>query len=778
MHLFKSKNLFAHFLSKNIICIVYILFASLLSGNGFCENYFISNSGNDSNDGLSPARPWKSFEKLNTLIYTIKSGDAVFFERGGYYSGQINLNSKIKSVSDFIIGAYGEGNNPVISASVPVKNWKHYKNGIYSAEVNSEVKNFFVNGKQMILARYPNSGFLKIQKPLQDAHTGFTDPTLKQPKDYWNGSIARIRTINWAYEYSPVKSFSGGTIRLAEKTEYPVMAEWGYYLDNNLNELDTAGEWFFEKTKKGGGILYYQPGKNQDINNIIAEACIYDYAVFSGSMLQNVQIQDLDFKYQFENAIWLVGNQDNVLINNCRFSGQFKIGIHLSVNSINCKINNCRFYDICGKSINILQSVKTIISNNIFVNTGMIPGYGTTGEAFGMSGIVILNSDSNHIFKNLIINTGHDGINSIGRSNVIEKNVIMNSMLLMNDGSAIKCYGTNTSNSVWRNNFIFYSPGNMEGTYLKYNHIAASGIYLDDKTNNMKIYGNTVEDCGLSGINLNNGCRENQIYNNLCYSNGAGINFYQGVSEMKNNYVIDNIFCGLNSSQLSVQMLLTTGFFKPALFKGNYFVNPVSDAQFLIQTNGIKEVKNFAQWKENLNQGEESNSVLLTGNDYKFSKVFYNMSDDSITVILDGKSFYKDIHKNSVHGSVVIPSWSSELLFSEKDLKNTPSLNFINGPLYFGKIKEGENSSAQWFCLRGNNLTEPVTITAPEGFKLSLSETENYVKILTILPDNKNVFNVIYVRFIPESENNFYNYIKINSGSTDYSIKVTGNSRK
>ncbi len=67
--------------------------------------FYISNAGNDNNNGLSEDKPIKTLSKLNTLINnnTVKSGDTVLFRDGDIFRGNI----KIKN-SDILLGSYGD----------------------------------------------------------------------------------------------------------------------------------------------------------------------------------------------------------------------------------------------------------------------------------------------------------------------------------------------------------------------------------------------------------------------------------------------------------------------------------------------------------------------------------------------------------------------------------------------------------------------------------------------------------------------------------------------
>ena len=74
------------------------------------KSYYVSNSGNDSNDGLSPETAWATVDKVNQT--GLNPGDGVFFKRGDVFREYV-LNCQ-KSVT---YSAYGEGAKPVITCS-------------------------------------------------------------------------------------------------------------------------------------------------------------------------------------------------------------------------------------------------------------------------------------------------------------------------------------------------------------------------------------------------------------------------------------------------------------------------------------------------------------------------------------------------------------------------------------------------------------------------------------------------------------------------------------
>jgi hypothetical protein len=72
-------------------------------------SYYVSNSGNDSNSGRSPSEAWATLSKVSETEYS--NGDAVFFERGETWRGQLITKGGVR------YSAYGEGSKPKIYGS-------------------------------------------------------------------------------------------------------------------------------------------------------------------------------------------------------------------------------------------------------------------------------------------------------------------------------------------------------------------------------------------------------------------------------------------------------------------------------------------------------------------------------------------------------------------------------------------------------------------------------------------------------------------------------------
>ena len=75
--------------------------------------YFVSSSeGSDSNNGLTPQTPWKSFAPVNQRIFA--PGSAIFLKRGDVWDEELNLrgNGSAPAVYNFLT-AYGDANAPL-----------------------------------------------------------------------------------------------------------------------------------------------------------------------------------------------------------------------------------------------------------------------------------------------------------------------------------------------------------------------------------------------------------------------------------------------------------------------------------------------------------------------------------------------------------------------------------------------------------------------------------------------------------------------------------------
>src|SRR6187549_3734982 len=93
-----------------------LVFLLCLCGYANATNYYFSATGNDGAAGTSPATAWQTITKFNDFSDQLQPGDSVLFKRGDSFSGEMIVSCSGSSSSPIIIGAYGSGAKPVITA--------------------------------------------------------------------------------------------------------------------------------------------------------------------------------------------------------------------------------------------------------------------------------------------------------------------------------------------------------------------------------------------------------------------------------------------------------------------------------------------------------------------------------------------------------------------------------------------------------------------------------------------------------------------------------------
>ena len=89
--------------------------------------YYVSNSGCDKNDGLTPETAIKTFERLEEFDF--QAGDAVLFKRGDTF----RLVRQFNTESDMIFGSYGVGEKPKLYGSA-----RNYATAIWKKTKDTE----------------------------------------------------------------------------------------------------------------------------------------------------------------------------------------------------------------------------------------------------------------------------------------------------------------------------------------------------------------------------------------------------------------------------------------------------------------------------------------------------------------------------------------------------------------------------------------------------------------------------------------------------------------
>jgi hypothetical protein len=561
---------------KQYLLLLIILLVAIT--NLSATNYYISNNGNDSTAGTSTLQPWKTIAKVNSIRAILIAGDSIFFERGSVFHETIVLtNVKGSSVKNIYIGAYGIGEKPIISGGKPITGWSVYSGNIYQATLGVEdsiIKAVHVNGQRLENARFPNSGFGFIQARIGNPGVGIRSADLNgKTSNYWENGKVTIRSARWIYETREITSSSNDTINFASTSVNDYGYEWGFYVENVFDELDTAGEWYFDKLNRTL-YIWLPDNQNPNLSSIVAttkenglvidktdnSGCNPDYARW-------LTISDIYFNYHYTASVYGVDNRD-VVIQNCTFNNLEGNGIWYNSpcagNAYNT-IRNNHFKHIRIGGLKMHNIRFSTIENNQF---DTILEYATTFT--GSPNIIKRNT----INGNTLIYTG-GGIGVNGDSNIVERNYIDQQDMAWSDdygGIYMIFSGTGT---IIKDNVIKNIKSLTAGVPSIYN---SYGIYLDAQSDHVTVLNNTIIGCG-GGINVHCDNHYHTFRNNVVYACKKGQMVFNRTDvspagDITNHQAYNNVLFAAHPSSYVLELKSTTDFINSGVFDSNYYFNP------------------------------------------------------------------------------------------------------------------------------------------------------------------------------------------------------------
>ncbi len=575
--------------------------------------YYVSSStGNDANEGISESSPWQTIDKVNEV--TFDENSSIFFKRGEIFRGAI---SSYKFQTGLTFGAYGTGDNPIIAGSVQITGWKQTEHpalgsNVYEADVSTfiveddkgnenKIQHLFVNGELMTIARYPNvdspadKNWLKVGAGAgKDA---FTDPALvdyTKPDGYWKDAILRIRTYSWYYKVFKVTGYTAGKINATGLGEQ--LPEWGYFLDDKLEELDHPGEWYYDALAKK---VYLYPRGNVNPDTLLIEGSTYKTGLNIYWHEDNSIVENLTFRH-FTSVGVAINNSDNVTVHHCHFEYNTKgVSIYKSANFL---VTDNTFNHQLNNSIGLsapsdFDVQASAVEKNQMTNTGLFPLYCTRyeGVCYGI-GISVFGK-AQTIRQNTIENTGWIGIYlKAGGHHLVENNVVRKALVLLNDGGAVTI---GSSGNTIRGNFLLESIGNVDesngcgslnSTPCMHHPSYGMGIGADSQFKDNVIEGNTVANNPDMGIRLNSFINT-VVRNNVVYNNDPQIAVQDKKGPSHDNVVEGNIIYSLNPDQRG---LVLTGATNHGMINNKLYCNPYNETVF------VRESKQYslAHWKK------------------------------------------------------------------------------------------------------------------------------------------------------------------------------------
>jgi len=598
---------------------------SVLSFSSYATNYYVSLNGDDANPGTSESLAWRTIGKVNQSSFSFGPGDNILFERGGTYRGRIIVQQSGSAGTPISFGAYGSGPKPIISGSLPISGWTMYSGNIWQASFLGPIDHLYSNGTLQTLARFPNNGWLRNDI---GAGTYLYDAALTQQDGYWNGAEVVIRSTMWSYDVAEITNFSGSSLNFQDIYYDLQDYEWGYFMQNKLEELDQAGEWFYDENSQ---TLYFWAPNNDDPNNLTMEAGTETLGIEVQWNRHDINIENLHFKHQC-NAAARIDGASNIEISNCRFSDLYMAFSTYGSNNTYTENIVERSY---ASAANMIDD-NSVVSNNEFNDIALIPGLGESN--WGYMGIRILGT-GNSIINNRLVNIGYLGI--VGSSDaLIQNNYVQNAVAILNDGGGIGAQGDGMTII---DNIVIGLHGDLESAAPDFDnyHQMCHGIYFGNYSNqNITIEGNTVANCSGAGIHVDHTMVSNniQIINNVLYNNNIQIQFsdlsnFSGPGAVApyyvdsyNTIVTGNVFYSLTAEQKCMNqfMVHTAAHTDYGTFDDNYYFNPYNEQIILITDNHAGNIKyryTLERWQNEMNKDLNSSASQLHLTKYQVTNV-------------------------------------------------------------------------------------------------------------------------------------------------------------
>ena len=385
-----------------------ILICVLTTGIINAADYYVSPNGSNNNSGTIGA-PFQTIQHAADLI---QCGDICYL-REGIYHEEIEVINLHCTSSDPITFTNYQDEPVILDGTIPITSpWIAMGGNIYKT-LTGDIWQLFVNSEEMVMARWPNAGFVdgSVWNQEQNWAHGIDNNNengvmVDAPHDDVSlanlgidvtGAIGILNVGNFKTWTRFVNSHGAGnsvfTYDPVPEANYKAENHY-YFLEKKLEFLDQEREWFFDHETKE---LYFWPPGNADPNNLNIHGKVQSYS-FQIENSDYIELKGLHFfatTVKMENADYskvencnflypscykrmlgivdtepemtLIDHSDYCTGRGCAF--RYTDGSAIETHRGNNTIENCYFYHIDYTATD-LSSVMTTIrmsgSNNVF----------------------------------------------------------------------------------------------------------------------------------------------------------------------------------------------------------------------------------------------------------------------------------------------------------------------------------------------------------------------------------------------------------------------------
>ncbi|MVT43433.1 PDZ domain-containing protein [Chitinophaga oryziterrae] len=566
--------------------------------------FYVSLKGSDAGNGTRQ-QPFLSIGKALAVARSTHGQVIIRLFGGTYYleSPVVFTAADSRSDNETLTITSVENETVTISGGTQLKNlrWSKYKGAVWQTWVGPDLifDQLFVNRRLQYMARYPDY-----------------DPAARFLGGTAADAVSRERAARW-------KNPAGGYVHALHRSEWgdfhyvikgkdslgELILEGGWqnnrrmgmhpvhrFVENIFEELDTAGEWYYDKQT---GVLYYYPSDGLDIMTATFETPRTRHLIeFNGTEatpVKNIRISGLTLMYTLRT---FMENKEPLLRSDWTI---YRGGAVLFNGAVNCGISDCVIRDLGGNAVffnnyNRYCEVSGCLISGIGASAVCFVGdpAAVRSPGFEYNEIVPLEEidrspgpkTSNYpascvVYNNLMFNLGTVEKQSAG----IELSMCRRITASHNTIYDVPRAGINVSEGTWGGHEIAYNDVfntvKESGDHGSFNSWGRDRYWHPDKkkldsivaTNFDLALLDVVEPIFLHNnrmrcdhgwdIDLDDGSSNYLIYNNLCLN--GGIKLREGVNRVvDNNIMVNNTFHPhvwfKNSNDVFVHNVVATGY--------------------------------------------------------------------------------------------------------------------------------------------------------------------------------------------------------------------------
>ena len=519
------------------------LLCFLLALTVSAKNYYVSKTGNDTNNGTEK-NPFLTIQKAASIM---KPGDVCYIF-DGFYSEAVTPKYSGNSDSPIVFRPFSKNDRVVISGANSLENSKWTKESDYIFKMKIEMKldhenQIFLGQKSLVEARWPNIGddFLEMKTSTMDE--GSTPENIIDNElpdyDFTGGYVWVHATKYWVDWTSPILGQEEKSIEInnlsrfrdhfLKKARHVAGEGADYYVFGIKDALDSDNEWYYDKNARE--LFVFREDGVLPNQNYYAKERLY---AFDFSDKQYIQLKNLEII----GATVLTNEEtESILIdglkvlypyyslqNNELSSDQSDKGLVLE--GKHCIVQNSEIGFSTGSCLSVFGEENLVFNNYIH----------DANSVGSVASCVYLGGELNVISHNTLTRAGRT---VLGYSKMYKALIQYNDM--SHSGKLTSDLGLTYGNLI--------EGGNSEVRYNFLHHNddkhTSMGLYYDHGTKNIISHHNIIWGIKDRALLINHYAAYHLMYNNTFISKGDGFRSNWGnrySPDLFNCRFVNNVF--------------------------------------------------------------------------------------------------------------------------------------------------------------------------------------------------------------------------------------------